>query len=173
VGFIPQGAATKGGYARALTPEEQAEQARMVAEHIKAQDIVVTTAQIPGRKAPRIVSGDMVRSMKPGSVILDMAAESGGNVEGSETGNAIDVGGVKVVGARNLASRVAPAASVLYARNLFNFVQLLVDAKTKELKIDTGDDLVRGTLLTQGGQVVHEALKPAVATAAVATAASY
>ncbi len=168
VGFIPQGAATKGGYARALTPEEQAEQARMVAEHIKGQDIVVTTAQIPGRKAPRIVSGDMVRSMKPGSVILDMAAESGGNVEGSEAGNAVDVGGVKVVGARNLASRVAPAASVLYARNLFNFVQLLVDAKTKELKIDTGDDLVRGTLLTQGGQVVHEALKPAAAATAAA-----
>ena len=171
VGFVPEGAATKGGYARALTPEEQAEQARMVAEHIKGQDIVVTTAQIPGRKAPRIVSGDMVRSMKPGSVILDMAAESGGNVEGSESGEAVDVGGVKVVGARNLASRVAPAASVLYARNLFNFVQLLVDAKTKELKIDTGDDLVRGTLLTQGGQVVHEALKPPAAAATTAATA--
>jgi NAD(P) transhydrogenase subunit alpha len=160
VGFIPQDAATKGGYARALTPEEQAEQARMVAEHIKGQDIVVTTAQIPGRKAPRIVTGEMVRSMKPGSVVYDLAAETGGNVEGSEPGQTVDVGGVKVIGARGIASRVAPAASVLYARNLFNFVQLLVDPKTRELTINTEDELVRGALLTRDGQVVHEALKP-------------
>jgi H+-translocating NAD(P) transhydrogenase subunit alpha len=163
VGFIPEGAATKGGYARALTPEEQAEQARVVAEHIKGQDIVVTTAQIPGRKAPRIVTGEMVRSMKPGSVILDMAAESGGNVEGSAPGEAVDAGGVKVIGALNLPARVAPAASVLYAKNLLNFVQLLVDATTKELKIDTADDLVRGALLTRDGAVVHEAFRPAAA----------
>lgn len=166
VGFVPEGAATKGGYARALTPEEQAEQARMVAEHLKSQDIVVTTAQIPGRKAPRIVTAEMVRSMRPGSVVLDMAAESGGNVEGSEAGQSVEVGGATVVGARNIASRVAPATSVLYARNLFNFVQLLVDPKTKELKVDTGDELVRGALLTQGGQIVHEAFRPAAATAA-------
>jgi H+-translocating NAD(P) transhydrogenase subunit alpha len=163
VGFIPEGAATKGGYARALTPEEQAEQARVVAEHIKGQDIVVTTAQIPGRKAPRIVTGEMVRSMKPGSVILDMAAESGGNVEGSAPGEAVDAGGVKIIGALNLPARVAPAASVLYAKNLLNFVQLLVDATTKELKIDTADDLVRGALLTRDGAVVHEAFRPAAA----------
>lgn len=166
VGFVPEGAATKGGYARALTLEEQAEQARMVAEHLKSQDIVVTTAQIPGRKAPRIVTAEMVHSMKPGSVVLDMAAESGGNVEGSEAGQSVEVGGATVVGARNIASRVAPATSVLYARNLFNFVQLLVDPKTKELKVDTGDELVRGALLTQGGQIVHEAFRPAAATAA-------
>ena len=160
VGFIPQDAATKGGYARALTPEEQAEQARMVAEHIKGQDIVVTTAQIPGRKAPRIVTGEMVRSMKPGSVVYDLAAETGGNVEGSLPGQTVDVGGIKVIGARGIASRVAPAASVLYARNLFNFVQLLVDPKTKELTINTEDELVRGALLTRDGQVVHDVLKP-------------
>jgi H+-translocating NAD(P) transhydrogenase subunit alpha len=160
VGFIPEGAATKGGYARPLTPEEQAEQARMVAEHIKGQDIVVTTAQIPGRKAPRIVTGEMVRSMKPGSVLYDLAAETGGNVEGSEPGEVVEEGGVKVIGARGITSRVAPAATVLYARNLFNFVQLLVDPKTKELVINTEDDLVRGALLTRDGQVVHEALKP-------------
>jgi NAD(P) transhydrogenase subunit alpha len=160
VGFIPEGAATKGGYARPLTPEEQAEQARMVAEHIKGQDIVVTTAQIPGRKAPRIVTGEMVRSMKPGSVLYDLAAETGGNVEGSLPGEVVEEGGVKVIGARGITSRVAPAATVLYARNLFNFVQLLVDPKTKELVINTEDDLVRGALLTRDGQVVHEALKP-------------
>ena len=164
VGFIPEGAATKGGYARPLTPEEQAEQAKMVAEHLKSQDIVVTTAQVPGRKAPRIVTAAMVESMKPGSVILDMAAESGGNVEGSEPGRSVQAGGaVTVVGARNLPSAVAPATTVLYARNLFNFVQLLVDAKSKELKVDTADELVKGTLLTRGGAVVHDAFKPAAA----------
>ena len=161
VGFIPQDAATKGGYARALTPEEQAEQARMVAEHIKGQDIVITTAQIPGRKAPRIVTLDMVRSMKPGSVLFDLAAETGGNIEGSRPGETVEEGGVRLVGAQAIASRTAPASSVLYARNLFNFVQLLVDARTKELKIDLNDDLVKGTLLTQDGQLVHEALKAA------------
>src|SRR4051795_1716097 len=161
VGFVPQDAATKGGYARALTKEEQAEQARMVAEHIKGQDIVITTAQIPGRKAPRIVTAEMVRSMKPGSVLFDLAAESGGNIEGSQAGETVEEGGIKLVGARAIASSTAPASSVLYARNLFNFVQLLIDAKTKELKIDLNDDLVKGTLLTQDGQLVHEALKAA------------
>ena len=161
VGLIPADAATKGGYARPLTDEERAEQARVVAEHVKGQDIVVTTAQIPGRKAPRIVTGEMVRSMKPGSVIYDLAAETGGNVEGSRPGETVEVGGVKIVGARNIASRVAPAASILYAKNLLNFVQLLVDPKTKELTINTDDELVRGTLLTRDGQLVHEALKAA------------
>jgi H+-translocating NAD(P) transhydrogenase subunit alpha len=158
---VPTDAATKGGYARPLTPEEQAEQARMVAEHLKTQDIVVTTAQIPGRKAPRIITADMVKSMKPGAVVLDMAAESGGNVEGSKPGKTVTVGGVKLIGARNLPARIAPATTVLYAKNLMNFVQLLVDATTKELKIDTGDELIKGTLLTTGGAVVHDAFKPA------------
>jgi NAD(P) transhydrogenase subunit alpha len=161
VGFVPADAATKGGYARPLTPEEQAEQARLGAEHLKTQDIVVTTAQIPGRAAPRIVTGEMVRAMKPGAVILDMAAESGGNVEGSVPGETVAVGGVSILGACNLPSRIAPATTVLYAKNLFNFVQLLVDATTKELKIDTGDELVQGTLLTMGGEIVHAAFKPA------------
>lgn len=161
VGFIPKDAATKGGYARALTPEEQAEQARMVAEHLKSQDIVVTTAQIPGRKAPRIITGEMVRSMKSGSVILDMAAESGGNVEGSEPGRTVEIDGITLIGAKNLASKVAPAATVLYGRNLFNFVQLLLDPKSGDLKIDTTDELINGTLLTSKGQVVHDAFKNA------------
>ncbi|MFO1074761.1 MAG: Re/Si-specific NAD(P)(+) transhydrogenase subunit alpha [Geminicoccaceae bacterium] len=159
VGFIPEGAATKGGYARALTPEEQAEQAKIVAEHLKSQDIVVTTALIPGRKAPRIVTGAMVASMKAGSVVLDMAAESGGNVEGSEPGRSIEQGGVTLIGAKNLTSAIAPAASVLYARNLLNFVTLLI--KDGGIVIDVGDELVKGTLLTQGGQTVHDAFKPA------------
>jgi H+-translocating NAD(P) transhydrogenase subunit alpha len=162
VGFVPEGGATKGGYARALTPEEQAEQAKMVAEHLKTQDIVVTTAQIPGRKAPRIITAEMVRAMKPGAVILDMAAESGGNVEGAEPGRTVEVGGVSLVGAQNLAAKVAPATTVLYARNLLNFVQLLV-GKEGALKVDTADELIKSTLLTQEGQVVHDAFKPAAA----------
>jgi len=156
VGFVPQDAATSGGYARALTPEEQAEQARMVAEHVKGQDIVVTTAQIPGRKAPRIVTAAMVASMKPGSIVLDLAVESGGNVEGSVAGEIVEAGnGVRIIGHRNTPARVAPAASLLYARNLLNFMGLLVDAKTKELNVDLEDDLVRGALLTREGKVVH------------------
>jgi NAD(P) transhydrogenase subunit alpha len=165
VGFIPQDAATKGGYARPLTPEEQAEQARLVAEHLKSQDIVVTTAQVPGRKAPRIITAEMLRSMKPGAVVLDMAAESGGNVEGSEPGRTVQQNGVAIVGASNLASQVAPATTVLYARNLLNFVQLLLDPKSKELKVDPADELIKGTLLTSQGAIVHDAFKQPAAAA--------
>jgi H+-translocating NAD(P) transhydrogenase subunit alpha len=132
-----------------------------VADHLKSQDIVVTTAQIPGRKAPRIITAEMVQSMKPGAVVLDMAAESGGNVEGSKPGETISVGGVKVVGAKNLPSLIAPATTVLYARNLLNFVTLLIDPQSKQLKVDTGDELIKGTLLTHGGAIVHDAFKPA------------
>jgi NAD(P) transhydrogenase subunit alpha len=154
VGFVPADAATKGGYARALTPEEQAEQARMVAEHVRTQDIVITTAQVPGRKAPRIVTGEMVRSMKPGSVVFDLAAETGGNVEGSVPGETVEADGIKIIGARNLPSRLAPASSVLYARNLLNFVQLIVDKEGK-LAVHLEDDLVKGALLSHEGKVVH------------------
>jgi NAD(P) transhydrogenase subunit alpha len=160
VGFVPEGGATAGGYARPLTAEEQAEQARMVAEHIRGQDIVVTTAQIPGRKAPRIVTGEMARSMKPGSVLFDMAAESGGNIEGSVAGEHSEARGVTVIGARHLAASLAPATTVLYARNLFNFVSLIV-AKDGTLAIDLEDDLVKGTLLTHEGKVVHPNFQPA------------
>ncbi|MEK0085452.1 Re/Si-specific NAD(P)(+) transhydrogenase subunit alpha [Benzoatithermus flavus] len=162
VGFIPEGAATKGGYARPLTPEEQKKQQEIVAEHLRAQDIVVTTAQVPGRKAPRIITAAMVAGMKPGSILFDMAAESGGNIEGAEPGKTVETeNGVKIIGAKNLVSRIAPAATVLYAKNLLNFLQLLIDPKTKELKVDTQDELIKGTLLTQSGSVVHDAFKPA------------
>lgn len=156
IGFIPEDGATSGGYARALTPEEQGEQAKMVAEHIKSQDMVVTTAQIPGRAAPRIVSGDMVASMKPGSVVLDMAVESGGNVEGSKVGEVVETaGGVRLIGIPNLPARMAPATSVLFAKNLLNFLKLIVDEESKGLAVNKDDDLVVGTLLTEGGAVVH------------------
>jgi NAD(P) transhydrogenase subunit alpha len=162
VGFIPADAATAGGYARALTPEEQAEQAKQVAEHLKTQDIVITTAQIPGRKAPRIITGAMVASMKPGSVVLDMAAESGGNVEGSLPGEIVQAGGVTILGARNLPARLAPATTVLYAKNLLNFLALLLKPGGA-VEIDPKDDLIAGTLLTRDGQIVHPNFAPAAA----------
>jgi NAD(P) transhydrogenase subunit alpha len=162
VGFIPDDGATSGGYARALTPEEQKQQAEMVAEHLKTQDVVVTTAQIPGRSAPRIITADMVKSMKAGSVIVDLAAESGGNVEGSKPGETIVTeNGVTLIGAQNTPSKLAPAASLLYAKNLMNFVMLLVDKEKNAFTINEEDDLVKGALITKDGAVVHPNLKDA------------
>ncbi|MGF1477283.1 MAG: Re/Si-specific NAD(P)(+) transhydrogenase subunit alpha, partial [Geminicoccaceae bacterium] len=147
VGFVPDDMddAESGGYARALTEEEQAKQAEMVADHIKSQDLVITTAQIPGRKAPRIVNGDMVASMKRGAVIFDLAAESGGNVEGSKPGEHVRTDNdVTIIGGKNVPATLAPAASSLFARNLFNFLGLLIekDDDGPSLKIDTDDNLV-------------------------------
>ncbi len=155
VGFIPEDAATAGGYARPLTPDEQKKQAEIVADHIRGQDIVVTTAQIPGRQAPRIVTGEMVRSMKPGSILLDLAVETGGNIEGSRPGETVEIDGVRILGPRNMPSRVAPTATLLYARNLHNFLALLLPGKEATLTIDTEDELIAGTLLTRDGKVVH------------------
>jgi NAD(P) transhydrogenase subunit alpha len=162
VGFIPADAATSGGYARALTPDEQAEQAKQVAEHLKAQDIVITTAQVPGRKAPRIVTAEMVNSMKAGSVVLDMASESGGNVEDSRPGEMIEREGVTIIGARNLPARLAPATTVLYAKNLLNFLGLIIKPGGV-IEIDPKDDLIAGTMLTTDGRVVHPNFSPPVA----------
>jgi NAD(P) transhydrogenase subunit alpha len=158
VGVVKADAATAGGYAKELSEEDKKEQAEMVARHIAGQDLVITTALIPGRPAPRLVSRAMVESMKPGSVLVDLAVESGGNVEGSKTGKIAKVGGVKIVGHANMPSRLAPATSSLYARNLLNFVSLLIDPDSKQLKIDESDDLIKGTLITRDGQVVHPAL---------------
>ena len=158
VGVVKESAATTGGYARELSEEDRKQQADMVAQHIKGQDLVITTAQIPGRPAPRLVSRAMVESMKPGSVLVDLAVESGGNVEGSEVGKVVDVDGVRIVGHANVASRLAPAPSALYARNLFNFVELLIDPESKRLVINEDDELIKGTLITRDGKVVHPSL---------------
>lgn len=158
VGVVKEEAATAGGYAKELSDEDKKQQAEMVAQHLKGQDLVITTAQIPGRPAPRLVTGAMVESMRPGSVLVDLAVESGGNVEGSEVGKVVDVGGVKIVGHANMAARLAPATSALYARNLFNFVDLLIDKETNELAINEDDPLIKGTLLTKDGKVVNPAL---------------
>jgi NAD(P) transhydrogenase subunit alpha len=152
-------AETAGGYAKEMSKDYQAKQAALVAEHIKKQDIVVTTALIPGRPAPRLISGEMVASMRPGSVIVDLAVERGGNVEGAKPGELAEVNGVKIVGYSN-PGRLAASASSLYARNLYAFLEILVDKKTKELAVNFDDDIVKATVLTRGGAVVHPNFMP-------------
>ena len=152
-------AETSGGYAKEMSDAYKAKQAALIAETIKKQDIVICTAQIPGRNAPRLVSDDMLATMKPGSVIVDLAVESGGNCEGSEVGKVIERHGVKIVGHANVPSRVAVDASQLYAKNLLSFVSLIVQ-KDGTLKIDREDDIVKGSLLTIDGQVVHPNFAP-------------
>jgi H+-translocating NAD(P) transhydrogenase subunit alpha len=158
VGVVKEDAATAGGYAKELSEDDRKQQAEMVAQHLKTQDLVITTAQIPGRPAPRLVTRAMIESMRPGSVVVDLAVESGGNVEASEVGKVVDLGGVKIVGHANMPARLAPATSALYARNLLNFVDLLIDPDTKELVINDSDDLIKGALITKNGKVVHPAL---------------
>jgi NAD(P) transhydrogenase subunit alpha len=152
-------AETAAGYAKPMSPEYQAKQAALVAEHIKKQDIVITTALIPGRPAPKLISAEMVASMKPGSVLVDLAVERGGNVAGSVAGEVVEVNGVKIVGHLNVAGRIAASASLLYAKNLYAFVETLVDKKEKTLAVNWDDELVKATLVTRDGAIVHPALQ--------------
>src|SRR5581483_11779051 len=153
-------AQTAGGYAKEMSKEYQAKQAALTAEHIKKQDIVITTALIPGRPAPKLVSGEMVKSMRPGSVLVDLAVERGGNVEGAKPGEVAEVDGVKIVGYTNVAGRVAASASSLYARNLFSFIETLVDKANKTLAVNWDDELVKATALTKDGAVIHPNFQP-------------
>jgi NAD(P) transhydrogenase subunit alpha len=153
-------AETAGGYAKEMSKEYQAKQAALTAEHIKKQDIIITTALIPGRPAPKLVSSEMVRSMKPGSVLVDLAVERGGNVEGVKANETVELDGIKVVGIPNLAGRVAASASGLYARNLFAFIETLVDKQTKALAVKWDDELVKATALTKDGAVIHPNFQP-------------
>lgn len=149
-------AETAGGYAKEMSKEYQAKQAALTAEHIAKQDIVITTALIPGRPAPKLVSAAMVASMKPGSVIVDLAVERGGNVEGAQPGRVVTTeNGVKIVGHLNVPGRVAASASLLYAKNLYAFLETMVDKATKTLAIKRDDELVKATMLTDAGQIVH------------------
>ena len=150
-------AETAAGYAKPMSAEYQKKQAALVAEHIKKQDIVITTALIPGRPAPRLVSKEMIASMKPGSVLVDLAVERGGNVEGAEAGGVASVGDVKIVGYLNVAGRIPASASALYSRNLYAFVETMIDKEKKALAVDWDDELVRATNLTRDGKVVHPA----------------
>jgi NAD(P) transhydrogenase subunit alpha len=153
-------AQTAGGYAKEMSKEYQAKQAALTAEHIRKQDIVITTALIPGRPAPKLISKDMVASMKPGSVIVDLAVERGGNVEGAKPDEVAVVGGVKIVGYLNVPGRLAASASALYAKNLLTFVDTLIDKKEKKLAINWDDELVKGTALTRDGAVIHPNFMP-------------
>jgi NAD(P) transhydrogenase subunit alpha len=152
-------AETAGGYAKEMSDAYKAKQAALIAETIKKQDVVITTALIPGRPAPVLVTEAMVRSMKPGSIIIDLAAEQGGNCPLTKAGETIEVNGVKIVGAVNLAGRLSADASSLYARNLFNFLSPMVDKATKALKVDWNDEIIKGTCLTRDGEVIHPAVK--------------
>jgi NAD(P) transhydrogenase subunit alpha len=158
-------AETSGGYAKEMSREYQAKQAALVAEHIAKQDIVITTALIPGRPAPKLVSAAMVQSMKPGSVIVDLAVERGGNVEGARPGEvATTDNGVKIVGHLNVPGRIAASASLLYAKNLYAFLETMVDKAAKQLAVKKDDELVKATMLTDAGAVMHQSfahLRPA------------
>jgi NAD(P) transhydrogenase subunit alpha len=153
-------AETSGGYAKEMSAEYQAKQAALVASHIAKQDVVVTTALIPGRPAPRLITAAMVQSMRPGSVIVDLAVERGGNCELSKAGELVTTsGGVKIVGYSNV-TRLAATASSLYARNLYAFVETLIDKATKSLAVKWDDELVKATCLTHDGAVVHPNFQP-------------
>jgi NAD(P) transhydrogenase subunit alpha len=152
-------AQTAGGYAKEMSPEYQARQAALIAETIKKQDIVITTALIPGRKAPVLVSEEMIMSMKPGSVIVDLAAEAGGNTPLTRADAVVEVHGVTIMGYTNLPGRLATEASALYARNLFNFVSLFVDKKTGAMAVDWNDEIIRGALVSRDGAVVDPAVR--------------
>ena len=156
-GVVAEG---EGGYARELTDDERATQQKVLDEHIAKADIVITTAAVPGRKAPRIISKAAVESMKPGSVIVDLAAESGGNCELTRLGETFEHNGVVIIGPLNIAAQVSRHASEMYARNLFNFLQ---PALTEEgLKIDWEDEVFAGAVLTHDGEIKHEETRKAV-----------
>jgi NAD(P) transhydrogenase subunit alpha len=147
-------AQTAAGYAKPMSEEYQKKQAALIAETIKKQDIVITTALIPGRKAPILVSEEMIRSMKPGSVIVDLAAGAGGNTPLSKPDEVVKAHGVTIMGPTNLPGALAVDASSLYARNLFNFVSLIVDKKAGTLNLDWNDEIVKGSVVTRDGQPV-------------------
>ena len=153
-------AQTAAGYAKEMSKEYQAKQAALIAETIKKQDIVITTALIPGRKAPVLVSEEMVKTMKPGSVIVDLAAEQGGNCPLTKANEVTKVHGVTLMGHTNLPGALAVDASNLYSRNLFNFVSLFVDKKTGQAKLNWDDEIIKGSGVTRDGKIVHPALQP-------------
>jgi H+-translocating NAD(P) transhydrogenase subunit alpha len=150
---------TEQGYAKELTAEQVEKQREGQKKIIAQSDVVITTAQVFGRPAPKIVSQDMVRAMQPGSVVVDMAVESGGNVEGSQLDEIIDVGGVKIIGQGNLPSQVARNASDMYSSNLFNLIDEFWDAEAKRLDLDPEDDIIRNCVITRDGAIVNETIK--------------
>jgi NAD(P) transhydrogenase subunit alpha len=151
-------AETKGGYAKEMSEDYKRKQAEKIHETLKKQDIAICTALIPGKRAPVLITDAMLKDMKPGSVVVDLAVEAGGNCEGSEVGKVVTKYGTKIVGHANVPSRVAVDASALYARNLLQFVGLLIDKESKQLKINWDDEIVKATCLTRDGSIVNPAL---------------
>lgn len=156
-------AQTAAGYAKPMSAAYQAKQAELVANHIKNQDIVITTALIPGRPAPRLLTTAMVESMKPGSVIVDLAAERGGNCEVTKPGEVHEHNGVRVYGPLNLPGLIPVNASSLYAKNLYAFLELLIDKKEKKIQVNWDDEIIKGTLVAKDGVLVHPIFQPAKA----------
>jgi len=148
-------AETAGGYAKEMSDAYKKKQAELIAEHIKGQDIIITTALIPGRRAPKLISKQMIESMKPGSIIVDLAAERGGNTELTQPGGIVEHNGVRILGRLNLPGTVPVNASSLYARNLQAFIEPLIDKQTKNLAINWDDELVKGTLIARDGAIVN------------------
>jgi NAD(P) transhydrogenase subunit alpha len=151
-------AETSGGYAKEMSDDYKKKQAELVASHMAGQDIVVTTALIPGRPAPRLITRAMVESMKPGSIIVDLAAERGGNCELTMPGETVEHNGVIIIGPINLPGQVPGNASALYARNLYTFVETMIDKEAGALKINWDDEIIKGTAITRDGQIVHPSL---------------
>ena len=153
-------AQTAAGYAKPMSEAYQAKQRELVANHVRIQDIVITTALIPGRPAPRLITAEMVSTMKPGAVIVDLAAERGGNCELTRPGEIVESNGVKIWGPVNLAGTMAVNATALYAKNLLNFLETMFDKKTKEFAVNWEDEIVKGTLVSRDGKIVHPNLLP-------------
>ncbi|HOH30650.1 MAG TPA: NAD(P)(+) transhydrogenase (Re/Si-specific) subunit alpha, partial [Candidatus Hydrogenedentes bacterium] len=152
---------TRDGYATELTEEQKERQKAAMAKVIAQSDVVITTAQVFGRKAPVIVTRDMVASMRPGSVVVDLAAETGGNVEGVEAGVEREVNGVRFIGAENFAGRVPAHASQMYGANVVNLVSHFWDAETKTLRLNVDDEIMNGCLIIQSGELRNEVIKKA------------
>ena len=150
---------TKDGYAKELTKEQLAKQREVMAQHCAKSDVVITTAQVFGRRAPRIVTADMVDRMKPGSVLVDLAVDTGGNVEGSEVGKVVEKNGVKIIGFSPMPARVAADASLMYSNNLANLIAHFWDKEAKTFSLNLEDEIIQGSLVTHGGEICHEMLK--------------
>lgn len=150
---------TKGGYAKPLTPEQLEMQRKGLAKHCAAADVVITTAQLFGRPAPRVVTEDMVAGMKPGSIIVDLAVETGGNVAGSKVDEEVIVGGVRIIGLANLPGRVAVHASQMYSTNIGNLVEHFWDREARSFKLDLEDEIMKGCLITHANEICNEMVR--------------
>lgn len=153
-------AETSGGYAKEMSEDYKRRQAELISETIKKQDVVICTALIPGRAAPQLITENMLRTMRPGSVVVDLAVEQGGNCALSEAGKVVEAYGVRIVGYRNVPSRIAVDASMLYAKNVLNFVTLISAKSGGQLSVNWDDEIVKAVTLTNGGTVVHPQFQP-------------